>query len=50
MKGGESAKYFYPGWDGNNYSSRCKIGAGINVYPNYKYVVCSHNKAQNADG
>lgn len=50
MKGGQSAKNFYTGWDGNNYSCGCKVGSGVNVHSHCKYVVGSYDEAKEADG
>jgi len=49
VEGGESAKYFYPCWDGDNYCCGCEVGSCVYVYPDGKHVMGSYNEAEEAD-
>lgn len=45
MQGGESAKDFDSGRDGDDYSGGCEVGPGVNVYSYGEYVVGSDDKS-----
>ena len=50
MKGGESAKYFYPCWNSDNHCCGRKVGPSVYVYSYREHVVGSYNEAKEADG
>lgn len=49
MDGSKSTKNFNSSGDSNDYSGSCKVGAGVNVYTNNKYVVGSNDKTENTN-
>jgi hypothetical protein len=50
VKRSQSAENFYTCRDCNNYTGRCEVGSGINVYSNGKHVMSSYSESQKTSG